>query len=159
VFPAFEQRDDQLLPRARILGEALEGFAAELRLIDIADLVAFIRTDNHPNLGDLINSSLELHFRPDLFRYGWGADVRLRWGEPAVLFFDMEFRHLGVTVLFRLALESTRSFVTLHYVALQDPLPRGTDNTNRIAAAIADAKLPPGRRRRATDGDRPRLAL
>jgi hypothetical protein len=159
VFPAFDQRDDQSVPRARLLGEALEGFAAELRLIDIADLVAFIRTDNHPNLGDLISSSLELHFRPDLFRYGWGADVRLRWGEPPALLFDMEFRHLGVTMFFRLALESMRSAVQLHYVSLQDPLPRGEDNTRRIAAAIADARLPPGRSRRGADGDRPHLAI
>jgi hypothetical protein len=142
VFPAFDQRDDQLVPRARILSEALDGFAGELRLIDIADLVTFIRTENHPNLGDLVSSSLELYFRPDLFRYGWGADVRLRWGEPPTLMLDMEFRHLGVTMFFRLMLESAHCSVKLHYVSLQDSAPRAEHNTRRIAAAIADAKLP-----------------
>jgi hypothetical protein len=142
VFSASDQRGEQVAPRARALTGALAEVAAELRLIDVAELVAFIRTENHPNISDLVSSSLELYFKPDLLRYGWGADARVRWGEPPALAFDMEFRHLGVTVFFRLLLESSRAWVELNYVALEGASASPEENTRRILAAIADARIP-----------------
>ena len=67
----------------KALAAAAKEFAAELRLTDVVDLITFIRTENHPNLNDLVNSSAELYFKPGTLSYGWAADVDVRMGRAA----------------------------------------------------------------------------
>ena len=75
------KRDDEDSAESeRALAAAAKEFAAELRLTDVVDLITFIRTENHPNINDLVNSSAELYFKPGTLSYGWAADVDLRVG-------------------------------------------------------------------------------
>ena len=49
----------------------------------MVDLITFIRTENHPNINDLVNSSAELYLKPGTLSYGWAAEVDMRWtGAP-----------------------------------------------------------------------------
>ncbi|HWT30891.1 MAG TPA: hypothetical protein VN240_07680 [Propylenella sp.] len=134
--------DDHTASRKRALLQGLAPVAAELRLIDVVELITFVRTENHPNLGDLVNSSVELFFKPGVLQYGWGAEVELKWsGAPAVML-DMEFRHRGVTVYFRLTLRATAFDIDLHYVSFEAKSECPEENTRRLEEAIADAALP-----------------
>jgi hypothetical protein len=134
--------DGHTRAREKALADGLKDVAAELRLVDVVDLITFIRTENHPNIGDLVNSSVELFFKEDTLRYGWAAEVDLKWGSTPSIMLDMEFRHLRVTVFFKLILESLHAAVDLHYVSFESPSPNPGDNTSHLIRAIADAKLP-----------------
>lgn len=126
----------------KALASAARELAAELRLTDIVDLITFIRTDNHPNLSDLVNSSAELYFKPDTLSYGWAAEVDMRWtGAPTVKLY-LEFRHKEVTAFFDLILEPRRAGVELRGVTFEPSAHSSPDNTRRLIAAIADARLP-----------------
>jgi hypothetical protein len=45
------------IEREKALADGLRDVAAELRLIDAADLIAFIRTEQFANIANLVNST------------------------------------------------------------------------------------------------------
>ena len=62
---AFQAIDGgQAMDCEKALAAVARELAVELRLTDLVDLVTFIRTDNHPNINDLVNSSAELYLKP-----------------------------------------------------------------------------------------------
>ena len=126
----------------RALAVAARELAAELRLTDVLDLVTFIRTENHANLNDLVNSSAELYFKPGTLSYGWGADVSLGWtGNPTVSL-NLEFRHQQVTAFFDLILGTNKAGIALKHVAHDESPAKASDYSQRLIEAIADARLP-----------------
>lgn len=139
---ASAKTDEHVAARERALALAANEVAGELRMTDLVDLIAFIRTDNHPNIGDLVNSSAELYFREGTLRYGWAADVEMSWiGAPSIRL-DLEFRHHEVTAFFRLLLQPREAGVELLSISFENPLPDPAQNTQRLIAAIEGARLP-----------------
>jgi hypothetical protein len=128
--------------REQLLNEGLAEVSGELRLIDAADLIVFARMDLHPNIGDLVNSSLELYFAENTVRYGWVATAEASWSEPPALMFDMEFCHAGVTAFFTLVLKGESTAVDLHHISFDNPAGDAVENTARFAAAIEAARAP-----------------
>jgi hypothetical protein len=80
-----KQGNTYTLQREKALADGLRDVAAELRLIDATDLIAFLRTEQFANIAQLVNSSSELYFKPNTLSFGRSGDVHLKWGEaPAV---------------------------------------------------------------------------
>ena len=128
--------------REKVLAEGLKEVAAELRLIDPADLVAFIRTERYGNIRTLVNSATEMYFKPGTISFGPAGHVELRWdGNPSISL-DMEFRHQRIGVFFRLLLESDQAGVDIHYMSVGGALPDSEEAAIRLAHAIADARIP-----------------
>jgi hypothetical protein len=134
------QQSDHIRVQTEVVEEALQCVAAELLLIDLVDLVTYIRTEQFSNLEDLINSSVELLFKPGTLSFGWAADVDVRWGSPPTVRLDMEFRHMSVTVFFSLSIGPLAARVDIYGVSFdgysQDP----AQNTERLISAIDDAR-------------------
>jgi hypothetical protein len=137
-----KQHGDHAQLRTEILEEALKNVAAELLLIDLVDLVTYIRTEQFSNLEDLVNSSVELLFKPGTLSFGWAADLDVRWGGPPTISLDMEFRHMSVTAFFNLTIGPFAPRVEIYGLSFdgygQDP----SENTQRLISAIDDARRP-----------------
>lgn len=128
--------------RERVLADGLKEVAAELRLIEPADLVAFLRTERYGNIQALVNSATELYFKPGIISFGHAGRVDLRWdGNPSISL-DMEFHHRRIDVFFQLLLESAQAGVDIHYISFGGPSPDPHENTARLVSAIADARIP-----------------
>jgi len=137
-----KQGNDFLRDRERALADSLREVAAELRLIEPADFVAYIRTEQFANIRTLVNSSTELFFKPGTIRFGASADVLLDWGRAPSVMLDMEFHHRAVDVYFRLLLESLSAGVEINYISFGGAgAGEPDDNTRRLRDAIADARL------------------
>lgn len=134
------QESDHAFRRGRALAEGMKDFATELRLIDVVDLIYYVRAENTAVLDDLVTSSAELAFKQGALRYGWAARADIGWGEAPSLCLDMEFCHAGVTVFFGLLLNNVRPAVDI-YSILFDEIGDPEQNTQRLIAAIADARL------------------
>jgi hypothetical protein len=143
--------------REKALAEGLRDVASELRLIEATDLVAFIRTEQFANIGNLVNSSTELYFKPGTVRFGQSGDVSLKWGSAPTIMLDMEFHYARVNVYFRLLLESLQAGVEIHYINFEDGAADPDQNTQRLIAALANARLSPAARYPAAAADRPAL--
>ena len=137
------QGDTYTLQREKALADGLRDVAAELRLIDATDLVAFLRTEQFANIANLVNSSSELYFKPNTLSFGRSGDVQLKWGEAPAIALDMEFRHLGVAVYFRLLLQALQAGVDIHYIAFAESSAHPEDNTMRLVEAISEARVTP----------------
>ena len=93
------RREDHVELLANALGAAVESVAAELRLIDAGEFIAFIYDEKFAKIQDIVNSSVELFFRPGAVSFGWGVEYELDWNSSPVISLDMEFRHGSVRLV------------------------------------------------------------
>ena len=126
----------------KVVADGIVDVASELRLADASELMLLIRNNQEANIADLVNSSTELYFKPGALKYALCAGCSVGWDSAPTIALDMEFRHAAVCVFFRLLLGRTRAGVEVMDVIFEE---KGLDNptkTQRIAEAIADARLP-----------------
>ena len=79
-----KQGSDYAREREKALAEGMRDVASELRLVDPADFIAFIRTEQFGNIRTLVNSSTEMFFKPGTICFGLSGEVELPWGCCAV---------------------------------------------------------------------------
>lgn len=128
--------------RARALAESLEAVGAELRLVDVADYIAYIRHEQLANLQDIVNSSVELFFKPGTLTFGWAADCELDWTGLPTIGLGMEFRHREIWIVFKLILRADEASVTIEHLVFAETDGNVAGDTERLIAVLADARLP-----------------
>src|SRR3984893_13488933 len=135
------QCDGQVELPAEALGMAFEPVANELRLVDVADFVAYIHADKFANIQDIVNSSVELFFKPGTLSFGWGAEFELDWNSLPVITLDMEFQHRSVWLVFKLILRVLQTNVTVEHLSLGKTAGNPTQDMAAMIETIADARL------------------
>jgi hypothetical protein len=138
-----KQGNTYTLEREMALADGLRDVAAELRLIDAADLIAFIRTEQFANIANLVNSSTELYYRRGTLSFGRSGDIDVKWGDPPTISLDMEFHHMQVSVYFRLRLQALQAGLEIDYINFETGSVDPDENTRTLIAAIAGARLAP----------------
>lgn len=136
------QRDDDVeLPNA--LAKAFEPVAAELRLVDVADFIAYIHAEKFANIHDIVNSSVELFFKPGTLSFGWDADFELEWNSLPAITLGMEFRHRSVWLVFKLILRAQQTNVIIEYLSLGKTSGDSRQDMTALIETITDARLSP----------------
>jgi hypothetical protein len=136
-----KQGRDYSREREKALADGLREVASELRLVDPADYIAFIRTEQFGNLRNLVNSSTEMFFKPGTICFGLSGEVELPWGCAPCIALDMEFHHLNVSAYFRLVLQSLQAGIEISYVSFEGGSDDPDKNTQRLVEAIEDARI------------------
>jgi hypothetical protein len=131
------------IEREKALGNGVRELASDLRLVEPGDYVDYVRTERFANIAHLVSSSAELFFKPGTIFFGHSGDVDLKWDATPSVALDMEFRHMRVSVYFRLVLEADKAGVEITYVAFEGAAAEPDENTRRLVEAIADARLMP----------------
>ena len=135
------QCDGQVELPAEALGTAFEPVANELRLVDVADFVAYIHAEKFANIQDIVNSSVELFFKPGTLSFGWDAKFELDWNSLPVITLDMEFRHRSVWLVFKLILRALQTNVTVEHLSLGKTSGDPRQDMAALIETIADARL------------------
>lgn len=136
-------RNKHAVARERLLAGAVKEIAAELRLVEAADYVAFLRMDLLGNIADLVDTASQLYLAAGSLRFGNGGDFRLSWGTVPEVDLDLEFRSGGVSVHFRLGLTATKASVEITYIVFENADDDPEINTARLRDAILAARLIP----------------
>ncbi|TIS60946.1 MAG: hypothetical protein E5W93_09500 [Mesorhizobium sp.] len=127
--------------REQIVAGAIQDVVGELRLIEVADYIAFIRLEHFACLSDLVDSAAELYFQPGTLRLGHGGEAHVDWaGHPRIVL-DLELRPRGVTVYFQLTLTAHGSSVIVNYVSFEKPGETPEHNTALLEDAIDEARI------------------
>lgn len=134
-------RIDHSEVREKILGESIRGVASDLRLIDLPDLVSYLKTGQIASIGSLVQASIELSFKPETLTFGHAGDVYLEWGSLPRVFLDMEFHHQSVHLYFRLILEAEQAGVEITYISFEGESGGPGQNTTRLHQALGEARL------------------
>ena len=130
--------------REALVASAIQQVVGELRLVDIADYIAFIRLEHFACLSDLVDSAAELFFMPGTLRLGHGGEAHVNWtGSPRIVL-DLELRPLGATVYFQLTLTALTASVEVNYVSFEVPDDDPERNTAFLGHAIERARIRKG---------------
>lgn len=129
--------------REIIVADAICAVASELRLVDVADLIAMLRFERHGDLSDLVDSAAEMFFLPGVVRLGIGGDYYLDWGGRPRVVLDLEIRPKGVTIYARLILEQDCGGVEINHIAFDEPLDDPDLNTLRLKESLRAAAFRP----------------
>ena len=137
------QGNTYTLEREKALADGLRDVAAELRLIDAADLIAFIRTEQFANIANLVNSSTELYYKPGTLSFGRSGDIDVEVGRRR-----RPSRSTWNSTTCRSASTSAccwrrcRPAIEINYIGFESAArPIRTENTQRLIAAIANASI------------------
>jgi hypothetical protein len=124
-----------------MLADAVAEVGAELRLVEVADYINFICSEQLANLHDIVSSSTELYFKPGTLTFSWTARFDLDWARPPVVTLGMEFRHLEVWVVFDLILRGEEAGVRIEHLVVSGADRTTAEDTDRLIAALADARI------------------
>ena len=134
-------RQDNTPDREAIVADAIREVVSELRMVELADYVAFIHLERFANVADIVDSAAELYFQPGTLRLGNGGEVHLDWsGEPKVVL-DLELKPSGATVYFTLGMTNEVASVDVNYVSFDQPSPEPHENTAFLEAALESARI------------------
>ena len=64
----------------RLMAEALRPVAAELRLVELDELIFHVKSGRCAEMADIVASCAELHFRPGALEFALAADARGKVG-------------------------------------------------------------------------------
>jgi hypothetical protein len=134
-------RIDHSIEREKILGESIRSVAADLRLIELPDIVTYLKSGQISSVSALVQASIELSFKPETMRFGYSGDVVLDWGTVPCVSFDMEFHHQAIHVYFRLQLDADEAGVEITYISFEGESDGPDQNTTRLHQALGEARL------------------
>lgn len=124
------------IEREEILAKAIGPLAAELRLLDAADLISLLRFEYHSSIADLVDSAAELYFHPGTVRFGVGGDYALDWSTYPSITLDLEITPPGVTIYSRLKLEAEKASLSINYINFHSPSSDPHENTCILADSL-----------------------
>lgn len=127
----------------RIIADAIWTVASELRLIDVADLIAMLRFERYSDLADLVASAAEMYFLPGTIKLGIGGDFCLDWGGPPRVALDLEIRPKNVTIYARLMLEQDCGGIEVNHIAFDETLESQNDATAMLEESLRAAAFRP----------------
>lgn len=127
--------------REVLVATAIQPVVRELRLVDLADYIAFIRMEHFANVADLVDSAAELYFMPGALRLGLGGEAHVSWTCTPRIVLDLELRPEGAVIYFQLSMTANNASVEVHYVSFEKPDAEPEKNTEYLAAAIQHAML------------------
>lgn len=104
----------------KIVAQALAPVARELRLIDIADLIAMLKYERHASLSELVTSAAELYFLPETVKLGAGGDYVVDWDYNPKIVLDLEIHPNLVTVYVRVTLEKDYCGIEISHIEFQE---------------------------------------
>jgi hypothetical protein len=62
------------------VAKAISGLAAELRLVDIADYIAYLRMERYGCIADIVRDAAELYFTPGYIEFAMDGEASAEWG-------------------------------------------------------------------------------
>ena len=125
-----------------MLAEALEDVVAELRLIDVGDMIGYIRDHKWATIADLVQSSTELSFLDGTLSFACMADFTVEWATTPAISLEFEFQTAIVSAFFTLLLKQRESAIDLKRVWFSQRQASEASGTRLFARALAGARLP-----------------
>jgi hypothetical protein len=132
---------DYSLEREKILAQAINPVATELRLLDAGDLISLLRLERYGSIADLVSSAAELYFHPGTVNFGSGGEYRLEWDGPPQVVLDLEIKPRGVSVYARLMLSDWMAGIEIDHITFQDPSQDPFENTAFLSRSLHEARF------------------
>ncbi|MEI5681203.1 hypothetical protein G6N74_24345 [Mesorhizobium sp. CGMCC 1.15528] len=127
--------------REIIVANSIQEVVSELRLVDVADYIAFIRLEQFGCISDIVDSAAELFFMPGTLRLGHGGEAHVGWSENPRIVLDLELRPAGATVYFALTLTALHASVEVNYIAFDMADEDPEKNSAFLEASLEQSRI------------------
>jgi hypothetical protein len=134
-------RQPHAVDREAIVAGAIREVVCEMRMVDLADYIAFIRMERFAMIADIVQSASELYLMPGTLALGNGGEARVEWGEPPSIALDLELKPAGACVYFTLHLHAAHAAVEVNYVSFDTPGDDPQANTAFLARSLDNARI------------------
>ncbi len=134
-------RQPHAIDREAVVADAIRDVVSELRMVDVADYVAFIRLEHFSSIADIVQSAAELYLMPGTLRLGHGGEAHVTWEEAPTIALDLELRPSGACVYFTLHMKADQAAVEVNYVSFDEPREDPQENTAYLARALETARI------------------
>ena len=129
--------------REMLIAAVMREFAAELRMINVTDLIVFIETEQHGNIENLVNSSAEMFFMPGSLTFANFAYVDLDWSRPPTVVLSLKLSQPDATVFFDLRLTDNFAEIDLNHVEFRRSSEDQDENTRTLEQAVNRSLISP----------------
>jgi hypothetical protein len=127
--------------REKIVADTIRDVVTELRMVDVADYVAFMRLEHFSAIADIVSSAAERHLMPGTLRLGLGGDAHVSWEDKPRIVLDLELKPQGASVHFALSMTDDHAGVEVNYVSFDEPDTDPDRNTDYLRAVLEEAKI------------------
>jgi len=134
-------RQPHSIDREMVVAEAIQDVVSELRMVDVADYIAFIRLEHFSCIADIVQSASELYLMPGTLALGHGGDLRVSWEDKPSIALDLELRPAGACVYFTLHMADQAAAIEVNYVSFDDPNEDPQANTAFLAEALDKSRI------------------
>lgn len=134
-------RQPHSVDREMVVAKALQDVVSELRMVDVADYIAFIRLEHFSCIADIVQSASELYLMPGTLSLGHGGDIRVSWEDKPSIALDLELRPAGACVYFTLHMADEAAGIEVNYVSFDEPEEDPHANTAFLACALERSRI------------------
>lgn len=120
---------------------AIASLAAELRLVDIGDYIAYLRMERFGCIADIVRDASELYFTPGFIEFGMDGEASADWGSAPEVTLMLVINSARATAHVALKLCTDHAEVKLGYVNFNVALEAHSDRANMLVDDIADNML------------------
>lgn len=116
---------------------AIASLAAELRLVDIGDYIAYLRMEQFECIADIVREASELYFTPGFIEFGMDGEASADWGTAPEVTLMLVINSARATAHVALKLCTDHAEVKLGYVNFNSALENHRDRASLLVDDIA----------------------
>lgn len=118
------------------IAEALARVAADLRLVDIGDFIAYLRLEQYSCLTDIVQNAAELYFTPGYVEFAGEGEISAEWGQAPEVTLMLVINSMKATAYVALKLCEDHAEIKLDYVNFSVPFEHDSDRVNLLIEDI-----------------------
>lgn len=116
---------------------AIARLAAELRLVDIGDYIAYLRMEQFGCIADIVREASELYFTPGFIEFGMDGEASADWGAAPEVTLMLVINSARAKAHVALKLCTDHAEVKLGYVNFDSAFEEHHDRANLLVDDIA----------------------
>jgi hypothetical protein len=120
------------------VASAIASLAAELRLVDISDYIAYLRMERFGCIADIVRDAAELYFTPGFVEFGMDGEASAEWGTPPEVTLMLIINGIHAKAHVALKLCTDHAEVKVGYVSFATDLEARHDRAVLFLDDIAD---------------------
>ncbi len=120
----------------QMIAHAIMPFIKELRMVPVADYVAFLRFEKHNQIADIVDSAAEQYFAPNFLAYRDRGGIEIDWGKSPKVVLALGFNTPSATFDFELCLDHAKASVCLIRVNERDSKCQSTNIGHALQRSI-----------------------
>ena len=123
------------------VAKAISGLAAELRLVDIADYIAYLRMERYGCVADIVRDSADLYFTPGYIEFAMDGESSAEWGTAPEVTLMLLINSACAKAHIALRLCEHHAEIKLGYINFASELEAREDRGNLLLDDIADNRM------------------